>query len=72
MVMLVASSSEEVSVGVPLLSHVSLATLLLVVELLIHLLLYILVVALVIITCIWTFSNIMTRLTASVANPPWS
>jgi hypothetical protein len=57
-------------VGVPLPSHVRLATLLLfVVLLLLHLLLPFLVIVLTTITCKWTFSNIVTRLTTPVANP---
>jgi hypothetical protein len=52
-------------VGVPLRSYVCLATLLLVVVLLLPLV----VVIHVTITCIWTFSNIMTELTTPVANP---
>jgi hypothetical protein len=55
-------------VGVPLPSHVCLTTLLLVVVLL-HLLLPFLIAIPVTITCIWTFSNIVTGLTTSVANP---
>jgi hypothetical protein len=56
-------------VGVPLPSHVFLATFLLVVVLLLQVLLPFLVVISVTITCIWTFSNIVTRLTTPVANP---
>jgi hypothetical protein len=57
-------------VGVPLSSHVCLTTFLLVVVLLLlHLLLPFLVVVPVTITCIWTFSNIVTGLTTPVANP---
>jgi hypothetical protein len=57
-------------VGVPFPSYVRIATLLLVVVfLLLHLLLPFLVVVPVTIICIWTFSNIVTRLTAPVANP---
>jgi hypothetical protein len=47
-------------VGVPLLSHVRLATHLVIVFLLLHLLLPLVVIVPVTITCIWTFSNIMT------------
>jgi hypothetical protein len=51
-------------------SYVRLAThLLVVVFLLLHLFLPFLVVVPVTITCIWTFSNIVTRLTTPVANP---
>jgi multisubunit Na+/H+ antiporter MnhE subunit len=56
-------------VGVTLPSHVCLATLFLVVVLLLHLILPFHVFIPVNITCIWTFSNIVTRLTTSVANP---
>jgi hypothetical protein len=57
-------------VGVSLPSYVRLATLLLVVVLLLlYLLLPFLIVIPVTITCIWTFSNIVTRLTTPVANP---
>jgi hypothetical protein len=57
-------------VGVPFPSYVRLATLLhVVVSLLLHLLLPSLVVVSITITCIWTFSNIMTGLTTPVANP---
>jgi hypothetical protein len=57
-------------VGVPLSYHVCLTTFLLVVVLLLlHLLLPFLVVVPVTITCIWTFSNIVTGLTTPVANP---
>jgi hypothetical protein len=57
-------------VGVSFLSYVRLATLLLVVvHLLLHLLLLFLVVIPVTIACIRTFSNKMTGLTTSVANP---
>ena len=56
-------------VGVPFTSHVRLTTLIfVVVSLLLHLLLSFLVVVPVTITCIWTFSNKMTRLTTLVAN----
>jgi hypothetical protein len=55
-------------IRVPLLFHVRLATLLLVVALLLHLLLP-LIVVLITITCLWTFSNIMTGLTTLVENP---
>jgi hypothetical protein len=56
--------------GVPLLSHVHLTTLLLVVVfLLLHLLVPPIVIVLVTITCIWTFSNIMTGLTTPVETP---
>jgi hypothetical protein len=47
--------------------HVRLATLLFVVPFLLHLFLPLLVV--VTVTCIWTFSNKVTRLTTHVANP---
>jgi hypothetical protein len=57
-------------IGVPFSSYVRLATILLVVVfLLLHLLLPFLVVVPVTITCIWTFSNIVTGLTTSVAKP---
>jgi hypothetical protein len=56
-------------VGVPFSSYVRLATLLLVVVLLLLHLLPFLVVFPVTITCIWTFSNIVTKLTTPVANP---
>jgi hypothetical protein len=57
-------------VGVPFSSYVRLATLLLVVVfLLFHLLLPFLVIVPVTITCLWTFSNVVTRLTTPVANP---
>jgi hypothetical protein len=56
-------------VEVPLPSHVCLATFVLVVALLLHFLLPFLVIVLVTVTCIWTFSNIVTGLTTSVANP---
>ena len=57
-------------VGVPFSSYVRLATLLLVVVfLLFHLLLPFLVVVPVTITCIWTFSNKVTRLTTPIAHP---
>jgi hypothetical protein len=57
-------------VGVPFPSYVRLATLLLVVvSLLLHLILPFLVIVPVTISCIWTFSNIVTRLTTPVANP---
>jgi hypothetical protein len=49
-------------VGVLFPSYVRLATLLVVVLLILHLLLPFLVVVPVTITCIWTFSNIVTRL----------
>jgi hypothetical protein len=55
-------------VGVPLPSY-RLTTLLLGVVLLLRLLLPFLVVVPVTITFIWTFSNIVTRLTAPIANP---
>jgi hypothetical protein len=56
-------------VGVTFPSYVHLATLLLVVVfLLLHLLPFLVVVP-VTITCIWTFSNIVTGLTTSVENP---
>jgi hypothetical protein len=56
--------------GVPFPSYVRLATLLLVVVFLfLHLLLPFLVIDPVTITCIWTFSNIVTGLTTQVANP---
>jgi hypothetical protein len=64
---LVAGGVSGALVGVPLPSHVCLATLLAIV-LLLHLLLPFLVVVLVTIICIWTFSNIVTRLTTLVAN----
>jgi hypothetical protein len=56
-------------VGVSFPPHVRLATLLLVILFLLHLLLPLLVVVLVTITCIWTFSDKMTRLTTLVAHP---
>jgi hypothetical protein len=57
-------------IEVPLSSYVRLATLLLVVVLLLlHLLFPFLVVVPITVTCIWTFSNIVTGLTTSVANP---
>jgi hypothetical protein len=57
-------------IEVPLASYVRLATLLLVVVLLLlHLLFPFLVVVLITVTCIWTFSNIVTGFTTSVANP---
>jgi hypothetical protein len=57
-------------VEVPFPSYVRLATLLLVVVfLLLHLLLPFLVVVPSTITCIWTFSNIVTVLTTPIANP---
>jgi hypothetical protein len=56
-------------VGVPLPSYVRLAAFLLVVVLLLFYLLPFLVVVPITITCIWTFSNIVTRLTTPVANP---
>jgi hypothetical protein len=57
-------------VGVLLLTLVCLATLFLVVVLLLlHLLIPLLVAVPVTTTCIWTFSNIITELTTSVANP---
>jgi hypothetical protein len=57
-------------VGVPFLSHVCLATLLLVViSFLLHFLLPFLVVVPVPVTCVWTFSYKVTRLTTPVANP---
>jgi hypothetical protein len=56
-------------VVVPFPPHVCLATLLLVVSFLLHLLLPFLVIFPVTITCIWTFSDKMTRLTIPVANP---
>jgi hypothetical protein len=56
-------------VGVPLPSYVCLATLLpVVVHLLLHLLLPFLVVVSVTITFIWTFSNIVSKLTTHIAN----
>jgi hypothetical protein len=55
-------------VRVLLISHVCLATLLVVVLLLLYLIPF-LVIVLVTITCIWKFSNIMTILTTSIANP---
>jgi hypothetical protein len=56
-------------VGVPFPSYVRLPTLLVVVFLLLHLLILFLLVVRVTITCIWTFSNIVTGLTTLVANP---
>jgi hypothetical protein len=56
-------------VGVPFLSHMRLATLLLAVSLLFHLLLPFLVFIPVTVTCIWTFCNEVTGLTTPVANP---
>jgi hypothetical protein len=57
-------------VGVPFPSHVRLAILLLVViSFLFHILLPFLVVVPVTVTCIWTFSYKVTRLTTPVANP---
>jgi hypothetical protein len=56
-------------IGVPLPSYVRLATLLLVIVFLLFHLLPFLVVVPVTITCIWTFSNIVTGLTTPVANP---
>jgi hypothetical protein len=57
-------------IGVPLPSYVRLATLfLVVVPFLLQLLISFLVVVTVTITCIWTFRNIMTKLTTPVANP---
>ena len=57
-------------VGVPFPSYVCLATLLIVVVfLLLHILLPFLVAVAITITCIWTFSNIVTRHTTPVANP---
>jgi hypothetical protein len=56
-------------VGVPFPPHVRFATLLLVVSFPFHLILPFLVVVPVTVTCIWTFCNEVTRLTAPVANP---
>jgi hypothetical protein len=57
-------------IEVPLSSYVRLTTLLLVVVLLLlHLLLPFLVVVPLTITFIWTFSNIVTKLTTPIANP---
>jgi hypothetical protein len=57
-------------VGIPFLSHVRVASLLLVVvSFLLHLLLPFLVIIPITITCIWTFSNKITGLTTPVANP---
>jgi hypothetical protein len=67
---LVGGGVSGALVGVPLPSHVCLATLLLVVVLiLLRLLLLFLVIVPVTVTCIWTFSNIMTGLTTRVATP---
>jgi hypothetical protein len=52
-------------VGVPFSPHVCLATLL-VISFLLHLLLLFLVIVPVIVTCIWTFSYKVTRLTTPV------
>jgi hypothetical protein len=56
-------------VRVPFPPHMRLATLLLVISLLLHLLLPFIVVVPVTVTCIWTFSNKVTRLTTPIANP---
>jgi mannose/fructose/N-acetylgalactosamine-specific phosphotransferase system component IID len=56
-------------IGVPFPPYVRLATLLLVVSSLLDLLLPFLVVVLVTVTCIWTFSYKVTRLTTPIANP---
>jgi hypothetical protein len=55
-------------VGVPFLPHVRFATLLLILSFLLHLLPFLVVVP-VTVTCIWTFSNKVTRLTTPIANP---
>jgi hypothetical protein len=66
---LVGGGAGGALIGVPVLSHVRLTTLLLVVVLLILHILPLLVVVPVTMTCIWIFSNIMTDLTILVANP---
>jgi hypothetical protein len=67
---LVGGGVHGALVGVPFPPHVRLATLLLiVVSFLFHLLLPFLVIVPITITCIWTFSDKMTRLTTPVANP---
>jgi hypothetical protein len=56
-------------VGVPFPFYVRLATLLVVIFLLLHLLLPFLVIVPITITCIWTFSDVVTGLTTPIANP---
>jgi hypothetical protein len=66
---LVGGGVSGALVGVPFPSYVCLTTLLVVVFLILQLLLPFFVVVPVTITCIWIFSNIMTRFTTPIANP---
>ena len=66
---LVGRGVDGALVGVSFPPHVRLATFLLVILFLLYFLLPLLVFVPVTITCIWTFSNKMTRLTTHVANP---